>query len=51
VEEVKDYDLSAKNPNKLKEEIHRSPAEILEDIEANNKKIEKLMMEIRKKLV
>jgi type I restriction enzyme M protein len=51
VEEVKDYDLSAKNPNKLKEEIHRSPAEILDDIEVNNKKIETLMVEIRKKLV
>jgi type I restriction enzyme M protein len=33
VEDIKDYDLSAKNPNKNKEEILRDPKEILEDIE------------------
>jgi type I restriction enzyme M protein len=48
VEAVKDYDLSAKNPNKIKEEIHRFPAEILEDIEMNNEKIESLVAEMRK---
>lgn len=29
VEDIKDYDLSAKNPNKNKEEILRSPEEII----------------------
>lgn len=40
VNDVKDFDLSAKNPNKVKEVIHRAPKDILEDIEKNNKKVE-----------
>lgn len=30
--EIKDYDLSAKNPANIKEIIHRAPNEIMEDI-------------------
>jgi type I restriction enzyme M protein len=40
VNDIKDYDLSAKNPNKIKETIHRDPKDILEDIEKGNEKIE-----------
>ena len=39
VEDIKDYDLSAKNPNKNKEEILRKPKEILEDIEKSDNEI------------
>ena len=39
VEDIKDYDLSAKNPAKIKEIIHRAPAEILADIASTNEKI------------
>jgi type I restriction enzyme M protein len=39
VSDIKDYDLSAKNPNKIKEQIHRDPKEILQDIEKNNERI------------
>lgn len=39
VEDIKDYDLSAKNPNKNKEEILRDPKEILEDIEKSDNEI------------
>lgn len=38
VEDIKDYDLSAKNPAKIKEIIHESPADILEKI-MNTQKI------------
>jgi type I restriction enzyme M protein len=47
VKDLKDYDLSAKNPHRIKEKMHRSPAEILDDIEINNKRIETLIGEIR----
>ena len=39
VEDIKDYDLSAKNPNKNKEEVLRDPKEILEDIEKSDNEI------------
>ena len=39
VEDIKDYDLSAKNPNKNKEEVLREPKEILEDIEKTDNEI------------
>lgn len=48
VNDLKEYDLSAKNPNKVKEQIHRAPKDILEDIEKGNEKIELLVKEIRK---
>jgi len=39
VADIKDYDLSAKNPAKIKVIIHRSLTEILADIEKNNEQI------------
>ncbi len=48
VNDIKDYDLSAKNPNKIKETIHRDPKDILEDIEKGNEKIEWIVKEIKK---
>lgn len=47
VEDIKDYDLSAKNPNKNKEKILRSPEEIISEIEANNTEIEKIMKDLK----
>ena len=47
VEDIKDYDLSAKNPNKNAEEILRKPEEILDELEKNNKEIERLMWELK----
>lgn len=47
VEDIKDYDLSAKNPNKNKEKILRSPEEIISEIEANNIEIEKIMKDLK----
>ena len=37
--EIKDYDLSAKNPVNIKEIIHRAPNEIMEDIVKTNESI------------
>ena len=37
--EIKDYDLSAKNPANIKEIIHRAPNEIMEDIIRINESI------------
>lgn len=37
--EIKDYDLSAKNPANIKEIIHRAPNEIMQDILEANAKI------------
>lgn len=34
--EIKDYDLSAKNPVNIKQIIHRAPNEIMEDIIRTN---------------
>lgn len=48
VNDIKDYDLSAKNPNKIKEQIHRDPKVILEEIENNNEKINGIIQEIKK---
>ena len=33
MENLKNFDLSAKNPNKIKEEIIRNPEEIISEIE------------------
>ena len=48
VNDIKDFDISAKNPNKIKEQIHRDPKTIIEDIEKNNQKINWLVEEIKK---
>ncbi len=47
IEDIKDYDLSAKNPNKAVEETLPSPSEILGKIEERNQSIEKLTLELR----
>lgn len=47
VEDIKDYDLSAKNPNKNAEEILRKPEEIITEIEKNNSEIEKVIKELK----
>jgi type I restriction enzyme M protein len=47
VENIKDYDLSAKNPNKAKEEKLRSPEEIIENIEKNDEEIKNLVKDLK----
>ena len=47
VSDIRDYDLSAKNPNKAKEEALASPDEILGNIEQRNGLINGLMSELR----
>lgn len=42
VNDLHDYDLSAKNPNNIKEIIHRDPSDILKDIEMTNTEIANL---------
>jgi type I restriction enzyme M protein len=39
IEDIKDFDISAKNPAKIKEIIHRDPKDILADIKATDEKI------------
>ena len=48
VDDIKDYDISAKNPAKIKEIIHRKPAEILANIEKNNEELSILTEKIKK---
>jgi type I restriction enzyme M protein len=40
VDDIKDYNISAKNPNKIKEIPHRNPPEILKDIESGQESIQ-----------
>lgn len=40
VSDIKDYDISAKNPNKIIEVIHESPKEIIAELKANDEKID-----------
>ena len=47
VEDIKDYDISAKNPNNSNEEIIRTPNEIFEELEANDKQISNLLSELK----
>ncbi len=46
VEDIKDYDLSAKNPNKAKEKALRTPKEIFEELKENDKIINSLLSEL-----
>ena len=39
VKDIRDYDLSAKNPAKIKEIVHRTPQDILQDIKSTYTKI------------
>jgi len=47
IEDVKDFDISAKNPNKKNEEIIRKPEEILKNIEENDEEIKVLISELK----
>jgi type I restriction enzyme M protein len=40
VDDIRDYDISAKNPAKITEVIHKRPSEILEDITRKNSEID-----------
>ena len=45
--DIKDYDLSAKNPNKAKEADIRSPNEIFEELQSNDQTINQLIWELK----
>ena len=47
VKEIKDFDISAKNPNSKNEEIIRTPSEIFEELENNDKQINGLLSELK----
>ena len=51
VSDVKDYDISAKNPNKVESIDHKSPIELVENIKDNSKEINDLMDEIESILI
>ncbi len=46
VNDIKDYDIAAKNPNNIEVIEHKSPLELVENIKVNNKEIDDLMSEI-----
>lgn len=46
-EDIKDFDISAKNPNKAKEEEIRTPNEIFSELQENDKEINKLLNELK----
>lgn len=46
-EDIKDYDLSAKNPNKSKEEEIRTPNEIFDEMKENDEVINNLLWELK----
>ncbi|MED7788783.1 class I SAM-dependent DNA methyltransferase [Francisella sp. 19X1-34] len=46
VEDIKDYDISAKNPNKIETIEHKSPLELVNEIKQNTAEIDKLIGEI-----
>ena len=46
VNDIKDYDISAKNPNKAEAVAHVSPLELVATIKQNNAQIDELMTEI-----
>jgi type I restriction enzyme M protein len=48
IKDIKDYDISAKNPNKNKEGVLRDPKEIIKDIEDTDNEIEKLVVDLKK---
>ncbi|MCP4523577.1 MAG: SAM-dependent DNA methyltransferase, partial [Candidatus Gracilibacteria bacterium] len=47
VEDIKDFDISAKNPNAKDEEIIRTPKEIFEELTDNDNQINKLLGELK----
>jgi type I restriction enzyme M protein len=46
IKDIKDYDLSAKNPHKVVEVIHKSPKDLLKAIKQNDTEINTLMNQI-----
>ena len=48
IADIRDYDISSKNPAKIKEIIHVSPTDILEKIKITNKEIEHLTNQLDK---
>ncbi len=46
INDIKEYDISAKNPNSIEVVEHKAPMELVESIKANSKEIESLMEEI-----
>ena len=46
VADIKDYDISAKNPNKLNTVVHKSPVELVNEIKQNTAQINRLVSEI-----
>jgi type I restriction enzyme M protein len=51
VNDIKDFDISAKNPNNIEVIEHKSPIELVENIKDNNKEINDLMDEIESILI
>ena len=51
VNDIKDFDISAKNPNNIEVIEHKSPIELVTNIRDNNKEINDLMNEIESILV
>jgi type I restriction enzyme M protein len=51
VNDIKEYDISAKNPNNIKVIEHKAPLELVKGIKENNLLIDKLMGEIEEILV
>ena len=51
VNDIKDYDISAKNPNNIEVIEHKSPLELVENIKNNNQEINDLMNEIEAVLI
>lgn len=51
VNDIKDFDISAKNPNRIETIEHKSPIELVENIKVNNQEINDLMGEIEAILI
>lgn len=47
VEDIKDYDISAKNPNKIETIEHKHPTQLVDEIIATNQQINTLMTEVK----
>ena len=51
INDIKDYDISAKNPNRNDAIEHKSPIELVENIKVNNAEINDLMDEVEAILI
>lgn len=51
INDIKDFDISAKNPNNIEVIEHKSPIELVENIKVNNAEINDLMDEIEAILI